>query len=207
MDRGERPSPQPCSVCEGLDELVSRLRDQGISAFEIQEHLYIRAESLQQEVLYNRASRLKEARIARHVTQRALAEHIGITACHLSRVEHACERSSPDLVRRIAAALMVNEEWLLSGEKAKFDLRFMCSSLAKSKERKKSGKLGKNAVKILQHLSSRDRSRQELAEETGLSLHTVSSLLQRLSVNSLVKNVSWGVWRLTVAGRSKLTDA
>jgi transcriptional regulator with XRE-family HTH domain len=206
MDRGE-PSSDACPVCEGLDELVSRLKKQGVSLFEIQEHFYIRAETLAREVHFSRAARVREARLLRGVSQCDLAKRCGVTAAHLCKIENACERSSADLVRTIAKVLGVNELWLLYGEGEKLVANFNCSALNRPAPRKNSGKLTENAVKILHCLDDMGQlTRGEISRATGLSVGKVSSILSSLSVKDLVRNVSWGVWKLSKEGRARVTD-
>lgn len=208
MDRGE-PSSDSCLVCEGLDELVKQLSSNGVSLYEIREHLLLRADSLNKTLTTSRSVRLREVRLMRGVSQYDLAKRCGVTNYHISKIEHGCERSSADLVRKIATVLGVDQEWLLTGTGAMEVPDFDCSLLdRKPRRKKKAGRLTEDAAKILIHLTERSSSaRSEIVEATGLDVNRVSSHLGRLSDLDLAYNVSWGVWAATREGRARIADA
>jgi transcriptional regulator with XRE-family HTH domain len=59
--------------------------------------------------------RLREARIAKRLTQEALAHAIGVRAMSISRFERGELNPSRETLMRLASALSVSTDWLLSG--------------------------------------------------------------------------------------------
>lgn len=60
--------------------------------------------------------RIKEARIRRNITQEKLAELADMSTQHICRIENAARNVSVGAVYRIAEALEVNPDTLLSGK-------------------------------------------------------------------------------------------
>lgn len=60
--------------------------------------------------------RLREARRDKHLTQAQVAELVGMAASSLGSLEHADHIPRGDNALRIARALEVRVEWLLSGK-------------------------------------------------------------------------------------------
>lgn len=64
------------------------------------------------------ANRLADARSRLHLTQVELAAASDIAATQISRYETRRAKPRPDVAKRLAAALAVDLEWLLSGKEA-----------------------------------------------------------------------------------------
>lgn len=64
--------------------------------------------------------RIKEARKFRKITQKDLAEKIGISRNYMNLIENGKEVPSQRTIRDIAAALSISEQWLRTGEGSMF---------------------------------------------------------------------------------------
>lgn len=59
--------------------------------------------------------RIKYVRQYLHLTQKQFSETLGITASHISRLEHGIGNISIALVKLISKIYLVNDEWILTG--------------------------------------------------------------------------------------------
>jgi transcriptional regulator with XRE-family HTH domain len=57
--------------------------------------------------------RIRELRLAGHLTQRDLAEQVGVSVPHVSKIEAGAETASDDLLVRLAAVLNTDPDGLL----------------------------------------------------------------------------------------------
>ncbi|MEN6594005.1 MAG: helix-turn-helix transcriptional regulator [Clostridiaceae bacterium] len=64
----------------------------------------------------NIASRIKDVRKEKRLTQAAFAEKLGITPSYVSKLEASKESASETLIRLICMEFGVNQKWLLNGE-------------------------------------------------------------------------------------------
>lgn len=60
--------------------------------------------------------RIRYVRQYLDLTQEQFSERLGITAAHISRVEHGIGNFSIALVRLISKVYLINEEWILTGK-------------------------------------------------------------------------------------------
>jgi transcriptional regulator with XRE-family HTH domain len=69
-------------------------------------------------------ARIRELRLAAHLSQRALASRVGVSFPHISKVEAGREPASADLLERIAEAVGANpDELLLLADRLPDELR------------------------------------------------------------------------------------
>lgn len=116
--------------------------------------------------------RIKEKRIARGLSQKALAERIGISDAAVSKIENGVNKPADSTIKLIASALGVSERWIRTGDDSE-DAKSSTSAMDALVKERNLSELDRNMLESFLSLTPQQREAFNAFAKSMLNIQNV----------------------------------